>query len=166
MEKSMSDIVFSSKNGSCPRYKNYFIHDHYDGHIDGRDMYSYALFKDGQIERKRFKTFKEADDYIKSIVGVSPYYDDWIQADDYNPGTNDERLKAAIIGGIIYRIWKDTNTVEIKQPDIQITSFYPKYRDCLEDAKKIVAEEEKQFSIFDYYVPDPEEHNTSSRKRR
>lgn len=157
----MSDIVFSSKNGSCPRYKNYFIHDHYDGRIDGRDMYSYALFKDGQIERKRFKTFKEADEYLNEVIG----YEGWADKDVYYPTRDDEVLKAAIIRDVVYRIWKDTNTVEIKQPDIQITSFYPQYRDCLDDAKKIVAEEEKQFSIFDYYVPDPEEHDTPSRKK-
>ena len=158
----MNEIVFSSKDGSCPRYKNFFIHDHYDGHIDGRDMYSYALFKDGEKETKRFRSFKEADEYLSDIIG----YSDWADKDVHYPTRDDEVVKAAIIRDVVYRIWKDTNTVEIKQPDIQITSFYPKYRECLEEAKKIVADKEKQFSIFDYYVADPEEHNTSPRKTR
>ncbi len=157
----MNEIVFSSKDGGCPRYKNYFIHDHFDGHIDGRDMYSYALFKDGEMERKRFKTFKEADEYLNEVIG----YEGWADKDVYYPTRDDEVLKAAIIRDVVYRIWKDTNTVEIKQPDVQITSFYSKYRECLEEAKKIVTDKEKQYSIFDYYVADPEEHDTPSRKK-
>ena len=159
----MNEIMFVRKDsGDCPRYKNYFIHDRYDGKIDGKDMYSYALFKDGEVEKKRFRTFKEAEQYLNEIIG----YSDWAHEDTYYPSVNDEKLKAAIIRGVVYRIWKDINTVEIKQPDVQITPFYPKYRECLEEAKKIVADKEKQFSIFDYYVPDPEEHNNSPGKRR
>lgn len=159
----MDEIVFRRKeSGDCPRYKNYFIHDRYDGVIDGKEMYSYALFEDGKTERKRFKTLKEADEYLNEVIGWS----DWASELLHYPTKDDENLKAAIINGVVYRLWKKTNTIEIKQPDVQITPFYSKYRECLEESKKIIAFNEKQYSIFDYYVVDPEKDNLPTKKGR
>ena len=157
----MDEIKFTSRDGSCPRYKNYFIKDKFDGHIDGKDRYSYALFEDGDTEIKHFSTFKEANRYITKAIfdDDDSDFEDWYQYD------NDE-LRAAIYDEKVYRIWKKTNTINIKQPNKQLTSWYSTYRECLKVAKEALEKLEHQYNIFDYYVPDPEKDNNITKTRR
>ena len=155
----MTDVKFRIKNtGDCPRYKEYYITNKYVGKdIYSHDAYEYALFKDPKIETVRFDSFEKAEEWVKKEIGT--IFSTWYSYDD-------KRIRAVIIKDVVYRIWKESNTVDIQQPPERLTPFYDNYRDCLEASKKIVADKEKQYSIFDYYVANPEKDNLPTKKRQ
>ncbi|MBO6304852.1 MAG: hypothetical protein J6M62_07250 [Selenomonadaceae bacterium] len=144
-------IKFTRTGGGCPSYKDYYIKDKFAGYnVYGHDVYDYTLYKKQPKKVLHFKKNKQAYNYIKSL-GV------WITKDmsKFYSDTLENKELAAIIDrdGTVYRVLKDTSTLEIIPPPVQLTPWYNNYIDCLNASKELIEsleQESRQLTLNDF----------------
>lgn len=139
--KKVQEIRFSRPTpGSCPAYKDYYIQDRFAGKdIYGNDAFEYALFKRVPFKViRRFRTRKRAYEYVSNLTGFSRWD---LSYRSCGIVVNDKEYLGVISNGTMYRITRRTREVATRPAnDEQLTGWFMRYADCLEEAKQLIQE--------------------------
>ena len=139
----MNDIRFTRPEpGACPKYGDYFIQDRpYGRDVYGNESYQYALYRKRRFQTvKRFRTRKQAYEYLSKITGLTRWD---ILHRSASIITNDREYLGISHGGEFIRLVKKTREIETRPAeDERITGWYDKLSECIEEAKQIITEEE------------------------
>ena len=154
----MNEIVFTSHNGSCPSYGDYYIQDRFAGKDTyGNAVYDYAVFLSHDYETvATFRTAKQAYEYVqKQFPGHlrrSPYSKYGYDAYNYQFTNEAEGWQGCIDKqGNCWKVNKKTRSVEFKKAPEQLSGWFQTYREALAAAKKIVYDREpRQMTMDDF----------------
>ena len=134
-----AEIVFHKKHPwSCPTFRDYYIQDREAGRdIHGNQTYEYALFKKRPYQLiKKFNKRKQAYKCLSDITCI----DRETAASNSYRIHNDVRYLRILYNNTIFQIDKYTNELSSRPiEDEQITAWYDKYNNCLNDSKRIIA---------------------------
>ena len=139
------DIRFvRDKPYACPQYGPFYIQDRMIGKdVYGHDSYEYALFRriGFQLVRK-FRTRRQAYEYLSKITSITQWD---IKMGAYDIVVNDSKVLGIKHGKTLYKLIKYTREVYARPlEDEKLSQWYTTYNECLEKAKKIVREIERQ----------------------
>lgn len=129
---------------ACPQYGAYYIQDRMIGKdIYGHESYEYALFrKIGFRLVKKFRTRKQAYEFLSKKTSLTQWD---IKMGSCNVVVNDRNVLGIEHGKALYKLMKHTREVYTRQSeDENLSQWYTNYNECLENAKKIVQEIEKE----------------------
>lgn len=139
----MMEIKFTrSDPWSCPSCGFYYIQDRVAGKdIYGHETYEYALFRKCPFQViRRFRTRKQAYEYVSNITGFSRWDLEW---NSPSIVTNDREYLGVIYNMTMYRISKRTREVATRPVnDEQLSGWYMKYAECVSAAKQLINEQE------------------------
>ena len=139
----MQEIKFTRADPwRCPAYKDFYIQDRPAGRdIYGNNAYKYALFRKIPFQViRRFRTRKQAYEYVSRITGYSRWDIKW---NSYGIVINDRDYLGVLYNGTLYRITKRTREVATRPlNDEQLSGWFIKYVECLTYAKELIKEME------------------------
>lgn len=154
----MGEITFTSRDGACPSYGNYYIMDRLAGKDPhGNTVYDYALFLAHDYETvAKFRTPKQAYEYVQAQfpnrLRPSAYPKYGYDANNYQFTNEHEGWQGCIDKqGNCWKVNKATCTVEYKKASEQLTGWFRTYQEALAAAKKIVYDREpRQMTMDDF----------------